>query len=620
MKITTYKEVNDYGLNYAIVAVNQEQKQMKVAFLRDTVSTKGKKQWIAISRNSTVDRPEESYFSQEFSIQKDSVIKPCSNSSSLSGTGNLTGNWSFGSNNYNYFGIYKNPLIKNQSIKDTVSGKYQNGKNYQFEQAFFVEQGKRSKAYIDLRTNINRDKILIYDKPGTHSLVKDYFRKGETIAITADDSAQWYEVDRIQVCKDTGKYYSMDSGMQEGTTLLQTISGWIKKEDLVCSPWVRQQQQTNKFRFEISAAKEFVNAVKIINKKTGSKQVFLDIWAEFKSRPTQVIQIGDYNFDGYPDFMFLMQSGGAGPNYTNNFYLYNPQKGNFEYHDELSQLSQVEIDVKSRTISSNWRDGAAHHGGQRYTFINHQLTKTSYWDQYAGAGFFVQENSGELVNGKWIDRQYRGAEVLTPTGTVYQYPHKKGVLLTVLKKGDYAVIKDENAQFFQVEVTTVSNHLIKGWIEKENFFPKTSLLYTTNTPLYNFELIKDQQSSPVAVKIITRADGRTLQYITELNEIDSTNTTLYIGDYNFDGYPDFSLKTSSKDDVELGNFYDKYYLYDHTAGLFSLDTLLSKSPNVAFDQKSKSYSSTEFVRKDNVITKKIKKHKLVNEKYILIKE
>jgi hypothetical protein len=621
LKIIPYKEVNDYGLNYAIIAVNQAKTQIKIVFLRDTVSTEGKKQLIAISRNSTVDHPKNSYFSQEFSIQKDSVITQSSNNSSLAGTGNLTGEWSFNSNNsYDYFGLYKNPLIKNQSIKDTISGKYQNGMNYQFEQAFFVGQGKRPKAYIDLRTNVSEDKILIYDKPGTHPLVKDYFRKGETIAITADDSAQWYEVDRIEVRKDTGKYYSMDSGMQEGTALLQTISGWIKKEDLASSPWVRQQQQTNKFRFEISADKEFVNAVKIINKKTGSKQVLLDIWAGFKSIPTQVIQIGDYNFDGYPDFMFLMQSGGAGPNYTNNFYLYNPQKDNFEYNDELSQLSQVEVEVKSRTISSNWRDGAAHHGGERYTFIDHQLTKTAYWDQYAGMGFFVQENSGELVNGKWIDHQYKGAEILTSTAAVYQYPDKQIASLTLLKKGDYALIKGENSKFFQVEVTTASHHLIKGWIEKEHFFPKTSLLYIRNTPLYNFELIKDQQSSPVAVKIITRADGRTLQYITELDEIDSTNTTLYIDDYNFDGYPDFSLKTSSKDDVELGNFYEKYYLYDHTADLFSLDTLLSKSPNVTFDQKSKSYSSTEFVRKDNVITKNIKKYKLVNENYILIKE
>lgn len=619
MKIIPYQEVSDYRLTYAIVAADQARTQVKIAFLRDTVSTKGKKQLTNISKNQTADQSGNFNFSQEFSIQKDSVIKRSSNNNSLAGTGNLPGEWSFSKNGYDYFGIYKNPLIKNQSIKDTASGKYQHGKNYQFEQAFFEGRGKSLKPYIDLRTNLNH-KILIYNKPGSHPMVKDYFRKGETIAITADDSAQWFEVDRIEVRKDTGKYYSMDYGIQEGTTLLQTTSGWIKKEDLVTAPWIRQQQQTNKFRFEISADKEFVNAVKIINKKTGSQQVFLDIWAELKSLPKQVIQIGDYNFDGYPDFMFLMQSGGAGPNYTNNFYLYNPQKGNFEYNDELSQLSQVEIDVKKRTISSNWRDGAAHHGGEKYTFINQQLTKTAYWDQYAAMGFFTQENSGELINGKWIDHHYKGAEVLAATAAVYQHPQQNKVPLFRVKKGDYAVIKAENALFFEVEITTVPNHLIKGWIAKENFFPKTGGMYTENTSLYNFELIKDQQAIPFAVKIINLADGKNFQYLTDLDDVDSTNTTLYTDDYNFDGHPDFSLKTSSKDDVELGNLYENYYLYDPIAGLFTLDTLLSKLPNLEFDQKRKTYSSTEFVRKDNTIIKQIKNYKVVNEKHILIKE
>lgn len=616
MRVVPYKEVHDYGLTYAIVAADQAHTQIKVAFLRDTVSTRGKKQLIAISKNPTFDHAGNSCFSQEFSIQKDSIITR--NNNSLGG--NLQGEWSFSKNRHDYFGIYKNPLIKNQSIKDTVSGKYQNGKNYQFEQAFFVWRGKMPKPYIDLRTNVNQGKIQIYDKPGSHAVVKDYFRKGETIAITSDDSAQWYGVDRIEVRKDTGKYYTLDNGMQEGTTLLQTTSGWIKKEDLVTAPWIRQQQQAEGFRFEISADQEFVNAVKIINKKTGSKQVLLDVGAELKSKPTQVIQVADYNFDGYPDFSFLMQSGGAGPNYTNNFYLYNPQKSNFEYHDGLSQLSQVDVNVKNRTISSNWRDGAAHHGEEKYTFINQQLTKTAYWDQYAAMGFFTQESSGELINGKWIDHHYKGAEVMASAAAVYPYPDEQKTPVVTVKKGDYAVIKSENARLFEVEITTAPNHLIKGWITKACFFPETGLLYTRNTSLYNFALIKDEQSNPVAVKITSRADQKTLQYITELDGIDTTNTTLYINDYNFDGYPDFSLRTSSKDDVELGNLYENYYLYDHTAGLFTLDTLLSQLPNIEFDQKSKVYSSTEFVRKDNVIIKKIKKYKVFNEKRIPIKE
>lgn len=392
------------------------------------------------------------------------------------------GNWTFSQSGYNYFGIYKHPTIKNQFLKDTISGNYRNGKNYEFEQAFFVWGGKRSLPYLDLRINENKDKILIYDQSKSHPAVKDYFRKGECIVITSDNADEWYGVERIEVQKDTKKYYNMDYGVQSGTTLLHTTSGWIKKEDLVNNPWIKQTQQTKSFRFEISTDEESVNAVKIINKKTGRKQIILDLWSELKDNPINVIQTGDYNFDGYQDFMFLMQTGGAGPNDTHNFYLYNPNNNNFEYSQELSELPQIQIDTKNKMITSNWRDGAAHHGGEKYTFINQQLTKISYWDQNASTGFFGQESSGELINGKWVDHHYKTAEVLSPAATVYKDKTISKVFSDTVSKGDYALIKDENGLFFYAEITTATNRLIKGWIAKENFLPQNRSVYTTHTP------------------------------------------------------------------------------------------------------------------------------------------
>ncbi|MGY0037568.1 XAC2610-related protein [Pedobacter sp. NJ-S-72] len=526
LKVVPYKGVTDYGLEYAIVAVNKEHTQLKVAFLRDTVSTAGKQVFATIIKN--IPTAKDAYFAKEFSIQKDSVTTSSNYGNPLKSSEDLQENWFFSKSGYDYFGIYKNPLIKNLSIKDSLSGKYQNGKNYQFEQAFFVWRGKRPLPYLDLRFNESKDKILIYDQPKSNAVVKDYFRKGEYIAITAD-SSEWYGIDRIEVVrKDTKKkYYTMDSGMQEGTTFLQTTSGWIRKEDLVTDPWVKQKQQTKLFRFEISADEESLKAVKIIHKKTGKQQVFLDIWAELKSNPVNVIQVSDYNFDGYPDFMFLMQTGGAGPNDTHNFYLYNPKSGNFEYNDELSQLPQVQIDPKSQTISSNWRDGAAHHGGEKYAFINQQLTKIAYWDQYASMGFFAQESSGELINGKWVDHHYKGAEVLYPATAMYHSPDALTIPTDTVSKGDYALIKDENSLFFYTEITKANNHLIKGWVAKESFLPVTKSMYTENTPLYYFELIKDNRSTPIAVKVSTKSNRKTVQFMTDMDDVDSTINTLY---------------------------------------------------------------------------------------------
>jgi len=617
MQIVPYKEVSDYRLEYALVAVNAEHTQLKIAFLRDTISTKGKQIFASVIQNTP--DAKEAYFTKEFLIQKDSVTTSSNYESSFISSENLTGNWFF-SKNDDYFGIYKNPLIENQSIKNSTSGTYQNGKNYQFEQAFFVRHGKRPLPYLDLHINKNKDKILIYDQPKSHAVVKDYFRKNEYIAITADSFGEWYGIDRIELKKDNKRYYTMDSGIQEGTTFLHTTSGWIKKEDLATNPWIKQKQQTKQFRFEISADKEFLQAVKIIHKKTGKQQVFLDLWAELRSTPIDVIQISDYNFDGYPDFMFLMQAGGAGPNYTNNFYLYNPKNDDFEYNDELSQLSQIQIDTKRQIISSDWRDGAAHHGGEKYRFINQRLTKIAYWDQYALSDFFTHESSGELINGKWVDHHYKGAEILYPATAVYKTPYALTVTSDTVSRGDYALIKDENALFFYTEISTINSGLVKGWVSKESFLPLNKSMYTKNTPLYYFELTRNHESIPVAVKVNSQSNGKTVQIITDIDGIDSTVNTLCTADYNFDGITDFSLRTSTRDDVDANNIYENYYLYDKTTSLFKIDTILSTLPNLNFNLKNKKISSTRFTKKDNVFEKQKKIYTIREDKYVLMND
>ncbi|MBB6269997.1 hypothetical protein HDF26_000424 [Pedobacter cryoconitis] len=615
MQIIPYKQVSDYGLEYAIVAVNPANTQLKIAFLRDTISTRGKQIFTSLVKQTPTAK--DASFAKQFTIQKDSIIVN-NYINYLKSSEDLQENWFFNKSGRDYFAIYKNPLIKSQSVKDSISGEYQNGKNYQFEQAFFVWRGKRPLSYLDLR--IAENKILIYNQPKSYAVVQDYFRKGEYIAITSDSSDEWYRADRIEIRKDTNRYYTMDSGMQTGTTLLQTTSGWIKKEDLVKNPWIKQKEQSKLFRFEVSADGESVKAVKIVNKKTGRKQIILDIWAELRSNPDHVISVSDYNFDGYPDFMFLMQTGGAGPNDTHNFYLYNAKNGNFEYNDELSQLPQIQIDIKSRTISSNWRDGAAHHGGEKYTYMNGHLLKIAYWDQLAAMGFFTEENSGELITGKWVDHHYRGAEVLYPATAVYKTPNTPEVPLDKLSKGSYAVIKDENPLFFYIEVNTSDHRLIKGWVKKESFLPNQKLIYTRTTPMYYFELIKDNESVPAAIKVNKKSNREAIQYITDLNGVDSTINTLYPGDYNFDNIMDFSLRTSTRDDAEAGNLYENYYLYDKTDGLFKIDTTLSKLPNLDFEPKNKKISSTQFIKEESIIKKKVKNYTIIEDKYVLVNE
>ncbi|MGY0037569.1 XAC2610-related protein [Pedobacter sp. NJ-S-72] len=70
--------------------------------------------------------------------------------------------------------------------------------------------------------------------------------------------------------------------------------------------------------------------------------------------------------------------------------------------------------------------------------------------------------------------------------------------------------------------------------------------------------------------------------------------------------------------MDAGNLYENYYLYDKAASLFKIDTTLSNLPNLDFDIKNKRILSTQFTKKDNVIKKKVKIYKILEDKYVLV--
>jgi hypothetical protein len=56
----------------------------------------------------------------------------------------------------------------------------------------------------------------------------------------------------------------------------------------------------------------------------------------------------DVNFDRYVDLEIFSHDGGAGPNYGNNYYIFNPRTGLFDFNGQLSALSQPSISSKNK--------------------------------------------------------------------------------------------------------------------------------------------------------------------------------------------------------------------------------------------------------------------------------
>jgi hypothetical protein len=62
------------------------------------------------------------------------------------------------------------------------------------------------------------------------------------------------------------------------------------------------------------------------------------------------VEVDDYNFDGYEDFS-VFNEGFAGPNTNRNYYLFNPKTQQYEYSDELTDVT-LSFDSKTKTVTS----------------------------------------------------------------------------------------------------------------------------------------------------------------------------------------------------------------------------------------------------------------------------
>ncbi len=66
----------------------------------------------------------------------------------------------------------------------------------------------------------------------------------------------------------------------------------------------------------------------------------------------------DINFDGYLDIYFLAAAGATG-NTTYDYWTYDPEKSNFEYSEDYSEVFTPTFDKENKQVRSHWKGGAA---------------------------------------------------------------------------------------------------------------------------------------------------------------------------------------------------------------------------------------------------------------------
>lgn len=184
----------------------------------------------------------------------------------------------------------------------------------------------------------------------------------------------------------------------------------------ITQQWIKQREQAGEFRFSVlidSDENQNVtpSGLRVYDRRSGKLlQEFLHLeGGMLHLRPDQIVRLIDANFDGAVDVSLAMDTGGAGPNNTSSFYLYNRREKRFAFAARLSELTQIQFN-KDKTISSSFRNGCCHHLESRYRYIQGRLTQIHSVDYRVVSDGEVAVTTGRLINGRMQYKTVTGAD------------------------------------------------------------------------------------------------------------------------------------------------------------------------------------------------------------------
>jgi len=179
------------------------------------------------------------------------------------------------------------------------------------------------------------------------------------------------------------------------------------EEDTATVAWHPQRVITADFAFSVHATVDederyAVDAIRIVDRRTGAVLQQIDGIDGMAASGTAegLIFVVDANFDGRPDLSLPLGNGGAGPNATSNFYLFDPASARFVLHEALSELPQPGINPQG-TIESGSRGSCCEHYYQTYRFEHGRLKLIAESSDYYSPDGWLETTSRKLVRGKW---------------------------------------------------------------------------------------------------------------------------------------------------------------------------------------------------------------------------
>ncbi len=214
-------------------------------------------------------------------------------------------------------------------------------------------QLKTKKPYVEVVVFPRDTKFYFSEKDESREKI---LNEGDFIAVT-HESPEWLHGDHIDVNGNitSGKIFIDD--LTEGETSTRIVNG-----------------VTLNIKYIPPDTMSYSELGQIIRIKTYYENQLLQVIKESEMirDDTELICTPDINFDGYPDLMIPGDYIGT-VNYSNLYYVFDPETKLFHYNETLSGLSQPDIDATSKTITSAWRGGGGMYGTAVYVWRNGEV-------------------------------------------------------------------------------------------------------------------------------------------------------------------------------------------------------------------------------------------------------
>jgi hypothetical protein len=254
-----------------------------------------------------------------------------------------------------------------------------------------------SRSYADI-VRLPRQ-AYFYGAPDVSKRTAAYVVPGDYVAVLRK-TADWLLVDFFGPTRET--------------------RGWIRREDLIASPWVAQSATTPHHSFAVACQpvddgqpdpdlqRIVVEALEIRERESGRRtQIFYELASVGGGKCEDVVALEDANFDGHPDLVISAQSEPRSDvNNTETFYLFDPGRQRFDVHDGLSKLTQPTVDPVKREIRAGYRSGCCEHGADRYRFVGGRLVLIESEVEKCGLGaddpHLCDVTTRRLVHGAYV--------------------------------------------------------------------------------------------------------------------------------------------------------------------------------------------------------------------------